>query len=143
MLFLGKLSETGDEELSEPVDIRPLIKDDILRVFRLEHSVERTKYIDFAALMDDGKAETGAIAFHLGFAVPTDDRKARRILGEAALSIKLVSTLQLIKQWVVVSSAPNPKLQRALYLMKMGSSWFPGKRDPQFSLSMRPHAQTT
>lgn len=133
VLFLRKSGEPGDEELSEPVDIRPLINDDVIRLFCLEHSDEKTKYIDLAVFMDDGEAETGAIAFHRGFAVASDDRKARNILGVAAPSVRLVSTLELLKEWAEATGISDSKLQKAFHMMETRASFILGKRDSLFS----------
>ena len=73
--------------------------EDLIRVMRLESEEEERTFVDLAALMDDGEAVTGAIALHRGYAVATDDRKARRILAERPRSITLVSTLDLLKLW--------------------------------------------
>ena len=133
MLFIRKPGETGEEEPLEPVDIQPFINDDVLQVFHLEHSDEKTKFLDLAVAMDDGEAETGAIAFHRGFAVASDDRKARNVLGMVAPSVRLVSTLELLKEWSVASGISDSKLQKAFHMMETRASFIPGKRDSLFS----------
>ncbi len=132
VLFIRKPGETGDEGLLEPVDIKPLINDDVLQVFHLDHPDEKMKFLDLAVAMDDGEAETGAIAFHRGYAVATDDRKARNVLGVAAPSVRLVSTLELLKEWAETSGISDAELKRAFHLMDTAASYIPGKRDSLF-----------
>ena len=123
-------SETEERRMS--VDLDPLVEERLIRVMRLETREEERTFVDLAALMDDGEAVTGAIALHRGYAVATDDRKARRILAERASSVPLVSTLGLLKLWGVATSVTDAELREALSAMESGASYLPGERDPLY-----------
>ena len=123
--------ESGHDE-PVPVDISPLIADGLIHVIDLERTAEQATFVELAALVDDGEAVTGALAFHRGCAVATDDRKARRIFGERIPSVQLVSTLELLKLWADVGHVADTDLRTAMIAMRSGASYIPRSRDPLF-----------
>ena len=84
-----------------------------------------------AAVLDDGEAVTGAIALTRGHMVAIDDRKARRVLGEKAPGMRLVSTLELMRQWG--ESVPVQEVSDALRAMQHRARYIPGQRDPLYA----------
>ena len=67
--------------------------------WRLETASEEAHFVELAANLDDGEAMTGAIGRNRGYAVAIDDRKARRVLGEWAHELRLISTLEIVRRW--------------------------------------------
>ena len=129
-LYVWRPGGSVAEETRVPVDLEHLVEEGLIRVMRLESEEEERTFVDLAALMDDGEAVTGAIALHRGYAVATDDRKARRILAEHPRSITLVSTLELLKLWDGEVSVSEAELREALAAMESSASYLPGDRDP-------------
>ena len=132
-LYMWRPDPSGNREEREPVDISPLIDEGLIEVAHLESVEEEATFIDLAAQIDDGEAVTGALALHRGYSLATDDRKARRVLGESAPTVPLVSTLELVKLWAEASSASPDVLRSALDGMRTGASYIPGDRDPLYS----------
>ena len=124
-------TESGHDE-PVPVDVSPLIADGLIHVIDLERTVEQATFVELAALVDDGEAVTGALAFHRGCSVATDDRKARRVFGERIPSVQLVSTLELLKLWADVGHVADTDLRTAMIAMRSGASYIPRSRDPLF-----------
>lgn len=79
-------------DLSEAIDHGQII------VCELNGRGELDSFVNFAQQLDDGEASTLALAKSRGWAVATDDRKARRIAGEQG--IRVFSTSELIRSWV-------------------------------------------
>ena len=129
-LYTWAPDPAGTGERKEPVDVSSLVHEGLIHVLRLEHSEEEVTFVDLAALIDDGEAVTGALAFHRGCSVATDDRKARRLLEEHVPTVPLVSTLELLKLWAEEASIPDTELQAAMMSMKSWASYIPGARDP-------------
>ncbi len=123
----------GAGERKEPVDLSPLVDEGLFHVLRLEHTEEEVTFVDLAASIDDGEAITGALAFHRGCSVATDDRKAHRVLQEHVPTVALVSTLELLKLWVEEALIPDTELQAAMMSMKSWASYKPGARDPLYT----------
>lgn len=124
-------AESGhDEPVS--LDVSPLTDDGHIHVIDFERTAERATFVELATIVDDGEAVTGALAFHRGFSVAIDDRKARRVFGERIPSVQLVSTLELLKLWADLGQIPDDDLHAAMIVMQSGASYIPSRRDPLF-----------
>ena len=113
------------------VDLSPLVSEGLVEVMRLASPDEEAAFVALAAMIDDGEAVTAARAVHRECSVATDDRKARRVLSERVPTVPLVSTLDLMAQWVETMSGPLVELRTALERMRSGASSVPGPRDPR------------
>ena len=120
-----------EQEGTVPVDLSPLIDAGLLLVLRLETPSEQSSFVELAAVLDDGEAVTGTIALNRGHLVAIDDRKARRVLGEKDPGLRLVSTLELMRQWG--ESVPVQEVSDALRAMQHRARYIPGQRDPMYS----------
>src|SRR5437868_10196598 len=67
--------------IPEPIDLRPLIAGGVLRPCDPAPGVEAALYVQLAVELDDGEAAALAVAQARGWALATDDRKARRLAG--------------------------------------------------------------
>ena len=108
----------------------PLVDDGLLLVVRLEDPNEEAYFVELAATLDDGEAIMGAIALNRGYSVAIDDRKARRVLGEKAPGMRLVSTLELVQHWATAVTSQEVIL--VLRAMQHGAHYIPGQRDPLY-----------
>ncbi len=131
-LYVWRSDLAGAEEQRVPVDLGPLVEECLIKVMHIEGQDEEWSFVDLASMMDDGEAVTGAIALHRGYAVATDDRKARRVLVERAPLISIVSTLELLKLWAESAQVPQCEMRAALVAMRTGASYLPGERDPLY-----------
>ena len=129
-IWLPESDETRDERV--PMTLTPLVSEGLIQVMRLEHLEEEVTFVDLAVSIDDGEAMTGALAFHRGCSVATDDRKARRVLGERFPAVPLVSTLELLNLWAQEESVSDVEVQAAMTRMRTGASYVPGCRDPLY-----------
>ena len=118
--------------MREPVDLTSLLEEGLIQLMRLEHPAEEISFIDLAANLDDGEAVTGALAFRRGWSVATDDRKARRVLGQLNPPVELVSTLELLKLWAEETRVPRDEVGAAMAEMQSSASYRPGARDPLY-----------
>lgn len=131
-LFVWRPDPTEGRDVREPVDLDSLLEEGLIQLMSLEHPAEEETFVDLAANLDDGEAITGALAVHRGCSVATDDRKARRELGQLSPPVKLVSTLELPKRWEEEAQVPKDELGAAMAEMKLRASYRPGRRDPLY-----------
>ena len=129
-LYVRRAGPTDAEEVQIPVDLSSLYEDGLMQLMCLESPTEEATYVNLAAHLDEGEAITGALAFHRGCSIATDDRKARRVLGQLSPSVKLLSTLRLMQLWKEEAAVPQAELARAMANMQSGASYIPGSRDP-------------
>ena len=131
VLYVITNGAEGDQEERFPVDLSPLVDAGLLLVLRLETPTEEASFVELAAILDDGEAVTGAIAFNRGHLVAIDDRKARGVLSEKAFSRGLVSTLEILHQWCV--SVPVEEVAQALRAMRRRARYVPSQQDPLYA----------
>ena len=132
VIYTWRQNPAGKGEIKEAVDLTAVINDGLLVVIDLEGPEVTATFVDLASVMDDGEAISGALAAHHGFALATDDRKARREFGVRLPSTGLVSTLELMKWWSEVASVTKNELRAALEAMISGASYVPGRSDPLY-----------
>ena len=124
----------SDEETFEVIKIDDLIKKGILKICVIENSLEESLYINYAGRVDDGEAMSIAIAEVRGYRLATDDRKARRVFLDAVNDpSRLLYTSDLVRHWAEQENLPVDKLKVKLLNIRSRATFFPPKRDPNFS----------
>ena len=96
-VYSGPLDDV--RQASEQIDLHSLVGGGLIDAVSLDFESEADIFISLATKLDDGEALTGAIAVHRGWAIATDDRKARTIFTKHFPQISLVSTLDIVKYW--------------------------------------------
>lgn len=94
-----------DRLVPKEVDLNPLIKGGILEVTEPTDFAELELFMHLAGIIDDGEAACLAIASNRGHILATDDRRAIKVATE--LNVSIVTTPDLIKEWVKFTS-PEP-----------------------------------
>ena len=130
-LFVRATGEHEEQEETLPVNLSPLIDGGQLLVVRMQGASEEGSFVELAVILDDGEAMTGAVAHNRSYSVAIDDRKARRVLGDRAPEVRLVSTLELMRQWG--GMVPAEEVSQALQAMRHGARYLPGQRDPLYA----------
>ena len=131
-IYVWSGSQNDESRERTPVNIVPLIQQNLIRVESLLSESEKSTFIDLAARMDDGEAITGALAIHRNGGVATDDVKARRILTQWAVPVPVISTLDLVKQWAELAGMESGDVRQILQNIYWGATYFPGRRDPLY-----------
>lgn len=131
-LFVWRPDPTDGRDVKEPIKLDSLLEEGLIQLMRLEHPAEEDTFVGLAAILDDGEAITGALAVHRGCSVATDDRKARRELGQLSPPVRLVSTLELLKWWGKEAQVSRDELGAAMAEMQLSASYRPGRRDPLY-----------
>jgi predicted nucleic acid-binding protein len=115
----------------EAVSVNPWLQSGTVKIVNPDSTLEEELYVQFAAELDDGEAMSLAICRSRGYALATDDRKARRIAGQLALpAVQLVSTSQIVHQWAGRTSAPRDELKRLLAAIELRARFIPPHNDP-------------
>jgi hypothetical protein len=118
----------------DTVELDPFVNSKCLRVYGLSGNKEQEMYVDYAADLDDGEAMTLALALSRGFAVATDDRKARRIfLEDTGDAKRLLSTPHILKRWSTRASLTTGELKKLLLDVSRRGRFSPHSGDADFS----------
>jgi hypothetical protein len=102
--FVGQFQPNGAIE-RVPIDFTALQKLHLIASVKPESDAEKSDYVNFSIELDDGEAQSLAIAKHRGFVLLTDDRKAIRIAQSPEVNVSVLTTPQILRQW----SALNPE----------------------------------
>jgi len=114
----------------EQIDLQPFIDRGLLTAVSPESEAENVTYVNFAASLDDGEAITGAIAVHRNWAMGSDDRKAISFFAKAAPHLQMLSTLELMKQWVDTTDVPADIVYAALRNVRTRAKYEPHSKHP-------------
>jgi len=127
-LFLRN-ADSGEQE---QIDLQPIIKRGILEVLTVESEGEKLRYIEMTLDLDDGEAESIAIAEARSFALATDDRKARNVIQRRGLKIELWSTCGLLRHWQGKCSVSDDDMGGLLKNISGRAKYCPKTGHPDF-----------
>jgi len=126
--FVFRGGSGPDAREREPVELQPLIECGKLDVAATDDEETLFTFIDLAQQIDEGEAMTGAIAFHRRCTVVTDDKKAIRVL--TAHGVPILSTLDIVKQWVEHESIDAATLGKVLSDLRDRGHYEPPRTHP-------------
>ena len=127
------LRATDSNAPPEEVKLDLHLESNSLVVYELSGDVEKELYVDFAAELDDGEAMSLALVHARGFAMASDDRKARRIfMEEVAVPERLLSTSQILKDWSEIVGLSPTELKQVLVDVSRRGRFFPNSGDDHF-----------
>ncbi|MBN2088823.1 hypothetical protein JW964_04385 [candidate division KSB1 bacterium] len=110
-----------------------LIKNDLLKIIKLETSIEQMYFIDLATDLDDGEAATIAKALVNQMQIVTDDRKAIRTIMKINSKAKWLTSLELIKFWSEMKQIDSNSTKHLLQNIQIRANYFPQQSHPLFS----------
>lgn len=137
---LVKDPDDPSELVPAPIDLAPALGAGLLKLCQVTGAEEVELFVRLASALDDGEASCLAVAKIRGWALATDDRKARRMAGE--LGVPTISTAELMKRWADRTGIGADEVATALrniqtyanYLPRPGSplySWWIAQTDPE------------
>ena len=123
---LDALNPEGDR-------LNDLIEGGRLVVVDFDSDDEAGRFLDYAASIgDDGEAASLAVAASRGFAVVTDDKKARRFAGEETPAVPLVYSLEVIEHWSSDQGVPPVEVQAVLESLQEHGNYKPARSHPLY-----------
>ena len=128
---LKTLPGVEDEENAGAKELETAIAQGLLVVVDFESEEEETSYINYAAVLgDDGESATGAIAFHRGWAIGTDDKRAKSFFAREAPQLQVVSTLEMLKHWSEMAELDPAEVRDILLAIRVKGRYLPPKNHP-------------
>lgn len=116
-------------QAKERIDLQPLVEKGLLTIVSPDSEAEKNTFVAFAAVLgDDGESVTGAIAMHRHWAVATDDKKALNFFAREAPHLQVISTLELVKYWVDLTSPTPDDVFATLRHMRLRAKYKPGDK---------------
>ncbi|MFB2893046.1 hypothetical protein ACE1CI_09050 [Aerosakkonemataceae cyanobacterium BLCC-F50] len=125
------LQRLENEENEGAIQFETAIEQGLLSVVDFESEAEEETFVNYAfELGDDGESATCAIAFHRGWAIATDDRKAISFFQKEAPHLQILSTLEVIKYWSEEVNLDVAELRLALDTMRIKGRYIPHRNHP-------------
>jgi hypothetical protein len=119
-----------DADQRDLVDLEPLLEMSLLEELQLWDPQERALFIELSVTLEDGEAEAAALAIVRGYALATDDRKARRVVAERSAGLRLYSTLEIIREWQICCAVSDASVATALRRVADRATYQPRRTDP-------------
>ena len=118
---------TGERE---KIDLNPLISDGLLRIVDLMTEAETATFVDLTTKIEDGEANTCALALHRGYVIATDERKVLNLIRNSMPSVQTRATTEIIKMWADVTRVSNQRLRDVLMNVRSCARFAPNPQDP-------------
>jgi hypothetical protein len=125
------LQKLNDERCVNENQLEAAINHGLLLVEDFRDDREAETFVNYASLLgDDGESATCAIAVHREWAIATDDRKAISFFQREAPHLQILSSLEIIKHWSVVSNVATAELREVLWNVRTRGRYVPHKSHP-------------
>ena len=119
------------DEHQQPQDreltLQPFVQSGVLQVIGPETDEEIESYLEFAELIDDGEAQSIALAKHRGLTLLTDDRKALKIAQSQHVGIETISTVDVLREWIERSGIQIADVRKTLTRIRELARFAPPK----------------
>jgi hypothetical protein len=120
--------EGGGPDERERADLAWIVERGLLDVAVLSSADEKAEHVRFARELDEGEAQTCAVAAVHGAAVATDDRRALRLLEREGLAA--VQTAELLYSWARAREPAVTEIQQALRRVESLARFRPRQDSP-------------
>ncbi|MFO8040230.1 MAG: hypothetical protein R6U67_12365 [Sodalinema sp.] len=134
LITLTNLQDQESQGKSNIIEFEKSIANELLLVVDFESEREEELFINYVAEMkDDGESATLAIGVNRGWAIATDDRKAISFAKTQSDSLKIFSSLDIIKNWADRRKVSQPQLREVLTAIRVQGRYIPHKNHPLLS----------
>jgi len=110
------------DEVNE-INLLKLVLDGSLNKHEISTEEERQSFVYFAVEMDDGEASCGALAYHRGLIVGSDDKKAIKVFN--GVGIDTISTLEIVKNYSEKAELNDEELSNMLRKIQRDANYIP------------------
>ncbi|MCY7321288.1 MAG: hypothetical protein LH660_05670 [Phormidesmis sp. CAN_BIN36] len=128
------LQRLKDEENEGAIHFETAIAQGLLLVVDFESELEEEIFVNYAfELGDDGESATCAVAIHRRWAIATDDKKAVSFSRKEAPHLRVLSTLEIIKNWSEEAKLASTELRTILSAIRTKGRYVPHRNHPLLS----------
>lgn len=114
-----------------PIDLAHYTAAGLLQPCDLEGQEEIALFVQMAGQLGDGEAACFAIAAKRGWALATDDRRARRFADESSLTV--ITTPELVKLWAKNTRANDREIAGVLRNIQRFAYFTPRPGAPEYA----------
>ncbi len=111
----------------QPMLLQPFVDSGLLHSVGPDSEAEQADFLVFAQELEDGEAQALALAKHRGFVLLTDDKKARKIAERDDVGVATVSTVDVLREWIVLAEIERPDVRNVLGRIRELAHFMPPK----------------
>jgi len=131
-LYIMQFDQEDQANLVEcPIDLQPYLAAGLLAPCDLETHEEIELFVQMAAQLGDGEAACFALAAKRGWALATDDRRARRFAADSGLTV--ITTPELVKLWAGNTHASSEEIAAVLLNIQRFAYFTPRPNSPEYA----------
>ena len=131
LLTLQRLKDENNEDIDQ---FEAAIEKGLVLIINFDSESEEETFLNYVfELGDDGESATCAIAFHRGWAIATDDKKAISFFQREAPHRQVLSTLAIVKNWSEKENLSSVSLRSAVYAIRTKGRYRPHRNHPLLS----------
>ena len=123
--FTGPDEDVRSEKT--PIDLTTLIDEGHIEITSLSGEAETLSFVNLASRLDDGEAQTIAIAVNRNWGVATDEKKAGKVLREIAPTLQIITTPDFLKHWADSAKIPEAEVCAVLRSVRRRAIYRPGR----------------
>jgi hypothetical protein len=112
------------------VDLSPFLQSGVLVSTTLISEAEQDLFIRLTNLLDDGEAMTTALAIERGWTIATDDQATISYLTANHLTVRYLTTPDIVKHWSNTSHPPEATLRDVVRDIRFRARYHPNSRHP-------------
>jgi predicted nucleic acid-binding protein len=127
--FVGEFQPDGSIT-KVPIDFARLRAAQLVDSVKPDSEAEVADYVEFSMELDDGEAQSLAIAKHRGFTLLTDDRKAMRIASLPEVGVTVLTTPEVLRQWSEIDALNLARTPEVLSRIQALARFSPRKDSP-------------
>ena len=128
LLTLQRLANEHKEDVNQ---FEAAMGKGLLTAIDFDSESEEETFVNYVfELRDDGESATCAIAFHRGWAIATDDKKAILFFQREAPHLQILSTLAIVKNWSEIENISAATLRSVLTAIRIKGHYMPHRNHP-------------
>lgn len=132
-IYIRGMESSNNKKSTQAISLDNFIKNNLLKIAKLETPIEQMYFIDLATDLDDGEAATIARAIVHQMQIITDDHKAIRIIKQINPALKWLTSIELIKLWGEMKQIDSNCMKLLLQNIQIRANYFPHQSHPLYS----------
>lgn len=109
--YVREYDTTSGKIITIPLGMDGAVKAGLLSIIAAESEQERTDYVEFATELDDGEAESLALAKNRQLILVTDDQKSLHVARRPDVNVEPLTTVSVLQEWEKMNRTNSKRLK--------------------------------
>lgn len=109
--YVREYDSTSGNIITLPLDLDGAVKAGLLSIISAESEQERLDYVEFATELDDGEAESLALAKNRQLILVTVDQKSLHVARRPDVNVEPLTTVSVLQEWEKINRTNSKRLK--------------------------------